>query len=277
MTAKFLIAEGIEFYLVVEKQEYEEYASRYKAATILILPEASTGKGAIPVRNWIWEHSISLGFGRHWELDDNIRELFRLHKGKRIRCSSMAAFDAVEEFTDRYENIAISGLNYLMFGTGKQPPFNLNVHVYSCMLIKNDLPYRWRGKYNADTDLCLQVLSGNWCTILFNAFLCEKMTTMVCKGGNTSSYQGDGRLKMARALERVWPGVVTTDRKFQRPQHVIKSAWRRFDTQLIRRTDIDWTKFKTNNFGMKIIKLQPIKSTRLNKYFDEVQQEEKKS
>jgi hypothetical protein len=103
------------------------------------------------------------------------------------------------------------------------------------------MPYRWRLLYNDDTDLCLQVLSGGLCTVLFNAFLVQKLGTMVVPGGNTEDlYQNDGRLRMARALERVWPGVVTTDRRFQRPQHVVKDAWRKFDTPLVRRTDLDW-------------------------------------
>src|SRR3972149_3358983 len=90
-------------------------------------------------------------------------------------------------------------------------PFFLNTHVYSCLLILNSLPYRWRGRYNEDTDLCLQVLSAGWCTVLINAFMVDNMPTMTMRGGNTEElYQDDGRLKMARHLERLWPGVVET-------------------------------------------------------------------
>ena len=151
------------------------------------------------------------------------------------------------------------------------PPFYLNVHVYSTLLIRNDLQYRWRGRYNEDTDLCLQVLSGGWCTVLMNAFLIEKMATMKMKGGNTDIlYKGDGRLKMARSLERVWPGVVYVDRRFNRPQHVVKDSWKKFDTLLIRRKDIDWDTLESNNYGLKLKQVaEKVKSKELQKLLEE--------
>jgi hypothetical protein len=68
--------------------------------------------------------------------------------------------------------------------------------------------------------------------------MCDKMRTMTMKGGNSAElYKGDGRLKMARSLERMWPGVVTVNRRFKRPQHVVADAWNKFDTQLKLRPD----------------------------------------
>jgi hypothetical protein len=171
----------------------------------------------------------------------------------RIKCDSGPAFAVVEDFTDRYENIAISGMNYTMFAYTKKPPFHLNQHVYSCILLRNDLPHRWRGLYNEDADLCLQVLADNWCTVLVNVFVAEKMQTMQMKGGNTDKlYREDGRTTMARSLEREWPYVVSTRRRWGRSQHVIKDQWKRFDTPLIRRKDIDWDALGTNEYGLTL-------------------------
>jgi len=248
LTAKFLIKDGVDFWLVVEPQEQDEYVKRY-GKRVLVLPFSNLGLGSIPARNWVWEHAKATGVKRHWILDDNIRSIYRRYKARRIYCNAKYAFTVLEDFTDRYENIAISGLNYSMFVPDRKgaTPFLLNHRVYSCLLILNELPYRWRGRYNEDTDLCLQVLSANWCTVLFNIFSIMKMKTMMMKGGNTDElYKADGRLKMARSLERVWPGVVTVDRKFKRPQHIVKDQWKKFDTELIRRKDIDWSKLKIN-------------------------------
>jgi len=56
------------------------------------------------------------------------------------------------------------------------------------------------------------------------------------KGGNaTSLYKGDGRLTMANSLKRLWPGVVSINRRFQRPQHIIAKTWSGFDTPLIKK------------------------------------------
>ena len=127
-----------------------------------------------------------------------------------------------------------------MFGVpgSSSKPFFLNAHVYSFILVRNDLPFRWRGPYNEDTDLCLQTLALGECTVLVNVFLAFKMPTMRMKGGNTDElYQGDGRLKMARSLERRWPGVVTVRRRYGRPQHVVD--WKRFRTPLRYRDGFD--------------------------------------
>ena len=163
-------------------------------------------------------------------------------------------------------------LNYTCFAINRIPPFYLNNHVYSTLLIDNKLPYRWRGRYNEDTDLCLQVLSGGLCTVLMNIFLIDKMATMTMKGGNAAElYKGDGRLKMARALERIWPRVVKTDRRFKRPQHVVAHQWKKFDTKLIRRKDIDWDNMKINNYGMKLVQVgKEIKSKELKDLINKV-------
>jgi hypothetical protein len=258
---------------VVEPQEQAAYAARYGTERVLVLPFCDLGQGSIPARNWIKAHATATGLARHWQLDDNIRDITRrCAEGRRLYCESGVALRVVEDFADRYENVAIAGLNYEMFMKGGQrcPPFYLNCRVYSCALILNSLPQQWRGRYNEDTDLCLQVLAAGWCTLLFNAFLAIKIRTMTMKGGNTDTlYRGDGRLKMARALERMWPGVVETRRRFQRPQHIVKDAWKRFDTPLKLKPGIDLAALEPNEYGMQLRQVKPIKSEALRKLVEE--------
>src|SRR5205085_5221157 len=120
-------------------------------------------------------------------------------------------------------NVAISGPHYYMFAPtrsgAKIPPVTLNTRVYSCSLINNDMPHRYRDVYNDDTDICLRALKDDWCVLLFNAFLCLKAVTMTLKGGNTPLYGGDGRLKMAESLKRQHPDCVTITKKWGRFQH----------------------------------------------------------
>ena len=154
------------------------------------------------------------------------------------------------------------------------PPFVTNCHVYSCTLFDNSLPHRWRIRYNEDTDICLQVLADGYCTVLMNAFLIAKVKTMNMSGGNTSElYQGDGRLKMARSLERLWPGVVRTDRRFKRPQHIIKDAWQRFDTPLQLKPDIQLDGSEVNEYGMKLVQVGEVKSQNLLRLLKEMNED----
>lgn len=268
LTAKFLLADGVPFSLVVEPQEFDAYAANFGGdplCTIVTTPFSNLGQGGIPARNFVWEHSVAAGTERHWILDDNIRDMYRLFRGSRLRANAGPLFAAAEEFIRRYENIAVAGFNYVMFAIARNmPPFYRNVHVYSCLCIQNDLPFRWRGRYNEDTDLCLQALSRGWCTVLFNAFLIMKMPTLTMRGGNTAElYAGDGRLRMARALERQWPGVVETRRRFGRPQHFIKGVWSKFTTPLKLRDGVQMPT-GDDEFGMQLQQMTPeIRSPRI--------------
>ncbi len=85
------------------------------------------------------------------------------------------------------------------------------------------MPYKWRSIYNDDTDISLCALKDGMCTILFQAFLCQKSTTMTVKGGNTESLYliENGRLKMAQALVDLHPDVTTIVEKWGRFQHSV--------------------------------------------------------
>ena len=114
--------------------------------------------------------------------------------------------------------------------------------------MNNCIPYWWRDVYNDDTDLCLRVLKDKWCTVLFNAFLCDKMATMLIKGGNTDIYQDDGRLKMAESLVKQHPDVTKVTWKWGRFQHHVD--YRRFKkNKLMLKSNLVIPE-GVNNFGM---------------------------
>lgn len=281
MTAKFLEADGVPFRLVVQPREYDLYRARHPEAEILTLPwdnDPTKKNGLLLARCWIRDHSIAEGHARHWQLDDNIQGIWRRWKARKIRCNAALGLRACEVFTDRYDNVGVSGLNYYMFAPNRRevPPYFRNVHVYSCTLIWNEMPYRWRLNYNDDTDLCLQVLSGGLCTILLNAFLAWKMTTMTCKGGNTDELYkiNDGRLTMSRTLERRWPGIVETRRRFQRPQHVVRDSWKAFDTPLRLREGVDLSALPlVDEMGMELTQTREVKSPTLRSVLGQVRED----
>lgn len=223
LTARELNGIKVPFTLVVEPQELDDYKG--VAENIITTPFSNLGQGSIPVRNFVWELSIENGDKRHWVLDDNIEGFHRLNKNEKPKVKDGGIFWYAEDFTDRYENVGISGFNYYNFCkvTDRVPPYYLNTRIYSCILLKNDLPYRWRGRYNEDTDLSLRALKDGWCTVLFNAFLAGKVTTMRMKGGNTGNVytDGDNRLKFAKALEELHPDIVKTTWKFNRWHHQV--------------------------------------------------------
>lgn len=256
LTVKALTARNILHRVIIEPQEYDHYAAVMDEGSLLALPFSNLGQGSIPARNWVWEHSLSEGHERHWILDDNIRDFYRLHHNIKYRTNSGATFAACEDFAERYENVALAGMQYELLTPRKKkcPPFILNTRIYSCILIKNDIPYCWRGRYNEDTDLSLRVLKDDWCTILFCAFLADKVTTMAMKGGNTDElYQGDGRLKMAQSLQQQHPDVVKVVWKWNRWQHQVN--YRPFKAnKLVKKEGLDIPE-GVNNYGMELVKV----------------------
>lgn len=251
LTSKQLELMRVPYHIVVEPQEYDSYAAVINPEKILVTPFSNLGEGSIPVRNWVWEHSISIGAKRHWLLDDNIEGFNRLNRNGKPRVFTGGIFKAAEDFVDRYENVPMAGFNYYSFckSTDKLPAYYLNTRIYSCTLLSNDIPFRWRGRYNEDTDLSLRILKAGYCTILFNAFLAGKVTTMRMNGGNSAElYQGDGRLKMAQSLVDQHPDVTKIVWKFGRWQHSVD--YRPFrGNKLIRKSEVNIPQ-GINNYGM---------------------------
>ena len=237
LTAQTLMWMGVDFYIVVEPNEIGPYQSIYGNRVITGDFDTTTAS-SIPVRNWIDDHATSQ---KYWLLDDNIRYFWRMTNNISYRVKSPAIFAAVEDFTDRYTNVGISGMYHL--GLCKNdfciPPYYLNTRVYSMSLMNKEINNQikingklWRGRYNEDTDLCLRILKAGFCTINFATFLGDKVASMRMKGGNTDSVytDNDDRYLFAKSLQDQHPDCVTVTKKFNRYHHHVD--YKRFQQQL---------------------------------------------
>jgi len=256
LTSKALEKMNTDYFIVIEEQEYNDYASVIDENKILVLPFSNLGQGSIPARNWVFENSIERGFKRHWILDDNIDGFIRLNRNRKIKVDSNATFRAIEDFVDRYENIAMAGMDYRYFAPErvKMPPYVLNTRIYSCILLDNSISHRWRGRYNEDTDLSLRILKDGYVTMLFKAFLCNKVGTLKMKGGNTDTIYntGDNRREFAESLVRQHPDCAQVVWRYDRWHHEVDYS--RFKSKLIKKQDIKIENC-IDNYGMKLIKL----------------------
>jgi len=253
-TSKALEMMNVPYHIVIEPQEYDNYVKYIEPKKILVLPFSNLGQGSIPARNWVWEHSLSIGAKRHWILDDNMDSFYRVNRNMKLIVTSGAIFRAAEDFVDRYKNIAIAGFQYnsFVFKDAIVPPYRLNTRIYSCILIKNDINYRWRGKYNEDTDLSLRVLKDGWVTCLFNAFLVNKETTMRAKGGNTDELYKytNNRKEFAESLKNQHPELVEVTWKFNRRHHQVN--YKPFQKNKLIKKENLIIKNGINNYGMVI-------------------------
>ena len=268
-TSKILEKMKVPFFIIVEKQEYENYLKLVSEEQILILPEEyknnydhfwkdddrRTGPGC--ARNYAWEHSIKNGYEWHWVMDDNIESFERFNNNKKIIIYDGSVFHICEDFVLRYTNIAQAGLQYSNFMpySDFRPPFKLNTRIYSCLLIRNDIPYRWRGRYNEDTDLSLRALKDGWCTVQFNAFLQGKRATQTVSGGNSEEfYKNEGTLNKSKMLVDMHPDVAKVVWKFNRwHHHVDYNKFKR--NKLIKKKGLKIPE-KVNNYGMVLVEVE---------------------
>lgn len=266
LTSRALEEMGVDYFIVVEQQERDLYASVIEPRKVLVLDRRyqdeydtfddlgyAKSKGPGAARNFAWEHSIALGAKWHWVMDDNIRGFFRLNQNLIRKVNAEAFFLPMEDFAERYVNLAMLGPQYWMFAPRKVklPPFVMNTRIYSCNLIRNDVPYRWRGRYNEDTDLSLRMLKDGWCTVQFNAFLQNKMPTQTIKGGNTAEfYAKEGTLAKSQMQVAMHPDVSRLVKRFNRWHHYVDYSPFK-DNKLVRREGVELPR-GVNNYGMEL-------------------------
>jgi hypothetical protein len=264
LTTRALNEMKVPHYIVVEENELQDYKNGRCFGTLLVLPmkykqeyelcdehglSKSTGPG--PARNFCIDHSNSNGFSHHWVMDDNIDAFHYLTNNEKHEIRTGSTLLAAEDFVTRYSNVPVSGLNYYSFckKIDSVPPYVLNTRIYSCLFIENKFGYRWRGRYNEDTDLSLRVLKDGLCTIQFNAFLCGKITTQRMKGGNTDEfYQNEGTLPKSQMLVKLHPDVSKVVFRFNRwHHHVDYSSFKK--NKLIKKEGLNITQ-GICNYGM---------------------------
>lgn len=253
---------GVPYRLVVEPHEVNAYVARFGANKVIELDlsykdeykkldnkgmSKSTGPG--PARNFAWQVARDEGHYAHWVMDDNIQGFGRLHKGERIKSVTDAPITAMEAWFARYKNLAMAGPIYKMFAVPGyiNNPFSLNTRIYSCNLIRNDAPFEWRGRYNEDTILSLDMCKAGWCTVQFYAFWQDKMRTQVLGGGNTDEfYSHEGTYHKSRMLEKTHPDLCRVQWRFGRWHHIASFA--KFKKQkLVPRPKHEWPSYEPPN------------------------------
>ena len=138
-----------------------------------------------------------------------------------------------------------------------------------CIRDSNKCKFRWRGRYNEDTDICLRVLKDGDCTIQFNAFLQGKAATQTLKGGNTEEFyhkegtqdkekwrdgklNPEGTINKSQMLVDMHPDVATIVWRYGRWHHYVD--YLPFKKNKLRLKKGVKVKNEVNNYGMVLVK-----------------------
>ena len=237
-TIQYLDTIGVDYKLIVEPQELEDYAKSVPRENMIVLPEKYLNKnqGGIPARNFIHHLNCADDVYAYWILDDNIPDYIFLDHNRRYKVRDAIAFRMVEDCMDNFDNCYLASHQQKYHA----PPLDYrNIIQYqgramSSILIRTDITDViglndegdiWRGKYNEDVDLSIRVLKKGLPTLLFINMNQDKVATGSDKGGNTDSIymedgNGSGVLKTKEILEK-HPDCVKPEWRYGRLHHKI--------------------------------------------------------
>lgn len=237
-TWKYLDKMNVPYYVVIEEQEYKAYSETIDKNKLIIRDQkfvdeyescmklnSDQSRGSGPSRNCAWEHALENGHEYYWCMDDNIRGFYRVHQNRKVLINDGSFFRVMEEWVNRYQNVYMAGPHYAMFVPVKSvkvhPPLILNSRIYSCNLIKTKQRARWRGRYNEDTILSLDILKAGYCTALFCGFVQNKETTQKLGGGNMIEIYKTGTLEKSQMLVNEHPDVARLIKRYGRWHHFV--------------------------------------------------------
>ena len=231
---------GIEDYrIIVEADDLKDYRNKYGTSRVLELPrsylenyetldeygtEMAAGPGA--PRNYAKDLAAAEGAEWFWTFDDNLTYALLRYDARGFRRDWNGArwFAGVENLITQFNNVAIGGphsFDFIAHGHQRIRRYVANTRVYSVSLMRTAIPFRWRGRYNDDTILSLDVLRAGWATILSNEWLMKKNQTQIVKGGLTEHLYKYGTGPKSRMLATEYPEYAVVTERFKRIHHFI--------------------------------------------------------
>lgn len=162
---------NIPYKVFVESNDYDSYCSAYGEDKIIDVQGNDFGCVAHS-RRFIKEYSKSLGEDRHWQVDDDIKNMFRYdaENHKNVIIDPKIMFNDIETEVSKYTNVRIAGVSANTFLKLKKKEYNVNAFPYCVMCIDSNMTYNWEDKTIDDIDMALQILSNGDCTMRFNIY-----------------------------------------------------------------------------------------------------------
>lgn len=242
-TAKLLMAENIDFTLIVEPQDLYSYSQRFGSERCVAMDRNDAGIAY--ARNFTKRHSISKGETYHWQIDDDFRRFMIRSEGKNKPAPAREVLSKAEKYTLRFSNVAQANITHVTFAWTKKEPVQINRQCYGCVLFNNAVPIEWRDGVIEDIDYSLQVLfrgahtknsdsEPRWCTISFNHLLFDTPASGSMPGGNTEiSHANGGRAKRSIETQKLWPSVLSLKHEYGSIRLAPTRIWSKFPQRLV--------------------------------------------
>jgi len=231
-TAILLKESNIDFYIVVEPQDYKDYQKYFSKKNILVLNK--NDKGMAYVRNFCVKHARKAGHSALWQLDDDILKYKIRKDSKRKETTAYIALSKLERIMDKYSNVGQVAHRLDAFAFAYKGKYQINRAVYSSVLMRTNLPVKYRNDTIEDSDFSLQLLyTHKWCTIITNRVTIQTVPHNKQNGGLTEKKKGlNKRSQYNINYANAWPGHFTLKEREDGTIHIVaKRFWSKFVTK----------------------------------------------
>ena len=225
-----LIQEGVKPWLFVEPQDRESYYNAY-VGQVELFTLAENNKGITYVRNVCLEIGRQFGQPWFWMMDDDIREMYAVRRGKCHKQPFAKVLAAAEAHITQFKDVAIGALEYQQYAWSAKRDYVFNSYCDVAVLIsvEKTAGMSYTPEVKEDRDFVLQILSRGMssmrtCKLAFGA---PKNGSN--KGGLHDEYKAGLERRWSENMIRRWPGICTwAEKKDGRPDVAIDwSVFRR--------------------------------------------------
>lgn len=212
-TIEKIIEDNLAAVLFVEPQDEAAYVKAYgKKKNIMYCRLAKDSGGIAFVRQTILDFARDKGFKYYWTLDDDIRDTYKIVKGKTIKVPMRECLEGAELLLRQIKNLAIGGLEYSQFAWSarKQFVFNSFCEVATFVNVKNSMLANYRGEVNLkeDRDFVLQNLVNGFVSARTSWWAFSAPKNGSNKGGLYDEYRAGKEAEAVENFCKVWPGIV---------------------------------------------------------------------
>jgi len=228
-TCKLLLESGLEFTLVVEEPEAEDY-SRWESE-LLVLDE--TDQGNAYARQSCLNSAREAERKYIWMLDDDITQFYKT-KGKRNHpVTADLALSGAEKLLDGVGNVGLASLEYQQFAWSARRALKFYSYCDVAVYINTSIPanYDTDFRLKVDRDFALSVLSTGYLTAKINSYSFAAPKNGSNAGGCHEDYR-DERIWSERLVQKWGNGIVKLNiKKDGRPD--AKINWAFFSQQQV--------------------------------------------
>lgn len=185
-TVKLCEEFDIDYKIFVEDCDYIDYCNVFGKENIVNLGGSDYGNVTY-ARNFIKQYSIDNGEEKHWQLDDDIKHLYKFNfeLSKNEIVDPREALEFSEGVIDSFDNARMLGLSANTFLKSRTGDYQVNTFTYGCVIIDNRVDHKWDNEVEDDLDYNLQILSSGDCTIRINKYNFYFMKANTKPGGFT--------------------------------------------------------------------------------------------